>query len=246
MEGKWNWENQRNILYKIKSAQKGYRGLSLQNYDLYMYSAGIDFTEKTEHGISSNIKSLSSNPLFTSAWGNIKDLKSKNYITAFNLNDFNNKKVAAISTFALGLCKESSYFGNGKISVNDIEAVPIAGPTQNSGYIPYLPTYWGITKYAQNTVGAAYFLKFILDSDNLKTDGMFYNRQFKQVFKIITDENQNIMKPVIGRSVINYKEESKYSELCNLIINNSLNSMNEVLSDFEEDINQNIQQIVSH
>lgn len=245
MEGKWNWENQRNILYKIKSAQKDYRGMSLQNYDLYMYSAGIDFTEKTEQGISSNIKSLSSNPLFTSAWENIKDLKSKNYIVGFNLNDFNDKKIGMISTFALGLCKESSYFGNGKISVNDIEAVPIAGPTQNSGYIPYLPTYWGITKYAQNSEGAAYFLKFLLDCDNLETDGMFYNSQFKQVFKIITDKRQNNLKPVIGRSVINYKEESKYSELCNLIVNSSSNSWDKALSDFEIDINQNIQQIVS-
>ena len=42
-QGKWNWEKQAEIARAVK--KKGFQGLSMQSFDLYMLSAGVDFAK---------------------------------------------------------------------------------------------------------------------------------------------------------------------------------------------------------
>ena len=114
--------------------------------------------------------------------------------------------------------------GNGAL-----RAVPMAGPTQDTAYVPTRPKAWGVAKGAKNPEGAAYFLRYFLDPANSNMNGTFYNSQFGEVFNIISKASTK--KSIkVASGVIEYSSSGAYSTLQTDLSNATPSQINTVLN----------------
>ena len=211
-QGKWNWEKQAEIARAVK--KKGFQGLSMQSFDLYMLSAGVDFAKYDGSKYTNQLGSVKGTSLLTQAWMEAAELKQEEVLTGWDLTNVQQGKVGLFTAISYGLYNEGNWFQNN--FAKNLEAVPVAGPTSTT-YTPVRPKVWGVPKKAKNPEGAAYFLRYFLDTSALNFDSTFHNKQFGEVYKIITKTSAK--KTVMhGSGVADYVESGTYSKICNALV----------------------------
>ena len=142
------------------------------------------------------------------------ELKQEEVLTGWDLTNVQQGKVGLFTAISYGLYNEGNWFQNN--FAKNLEAVPVAGPTSTT-YTPVRPKVWGVPKKAKNPEGAAYFLRYFLDTSALNFDSTFHNKQFGEVYKIITKSSAK--KTVMhGSGVADYVESGTYSKICNALV----------------------------
>ena len=211
-QGKWNWDKQAEIARAVK--KKGFQGLSMQSFDLYMLSAGVDFAKYDGSKYTNQLGSVKGTSLLTQAWMEAAELKQEEVLTGWDLTNVQQGKVGLFTAISYGLYNEGNWFQNN--FAKNLEAVPVAGPTSTT-YTPVRPKVWGVPKKAKNPEGAAYFLRYFLDTSAFNFDSTFHNKQFGEVYKIITKTSAK--KTVMhGWGVADYVESGTYSKICNALV----------------------------
>ena len=190
-QGKWNWDKQKEIATKIAKAGKDYIGISMQSDDLMMHSAGEDFVKLDGTKFTNALNNVGSNSLLTQAWLQVSDLTANKVISNWDLNNVKQGKAGLFTAVASGMCNETTnaWFASIPHTSADIKAVPVAGPKGKTAYIPIRLKTWGVATKAKNPEGAAYFLRYFLDTGNCDTKISFCNEQFKEVYNKITAAN---------------------------------------------------------
>ena len=211
-KNQWNWDTQSDIIRKVKN--KGFTGLSLQGFDMFMLSAGVDFAKYDGSKYTNQLGSVKGNSLLTSAWMEVTELKQDDCVSGWDLNNVQQGKVGLFTSIAYGLCADGTFYSSS--FAKNLEAVPVAGPKGGTAYTPVRPKVWGVPKNAKNPAGAAYFLRYYLDIDAFDFDSSFYNKQFKEVFEIVTSSNA---KKIVmhGSGVTNYVDDGVYDKICSTL-----------------------------
>ncbi len=229
-QGKWNWETQGEIARKVKTAGK--TGLSLQSTDVFMHSAGQDFVSYDGKQFK-NLLEGGANQLLVDAWPEVASLTADGAIGSWS-TDFASGKIGMMTGIANGLYNEGDWFTEavGK----SLEAVPVAGPKGSTAYTPIRPKTWGVPKGAKNAEGAAYFLRYFLDTSEFDFDSTFFTAQQKEVFNIITSSSakKSIM---FGWGVSDYIEPDNYNTICNALARTPASDITSVLNQVASTIN---------
>ncbi len=213
-KGEWNWDTQYEIASKVKSAGKGYIGISLQSYDLFMLSAGQDFVTYDGKQFKNQLGNVGGSSLLTKAWQAVAKLNEASLSTSWNLSQVQQGKVGLFTSIAYGMYNEGNWdFVDLPGGANSIEVVPVAGPKGKAAYTPYRPKTWGVPKGAKNVEGAAYFLRYWLDISNCDMDATFLNKQCKEVYNIITKKSHK-KQARLGCGVTNYVTAGTYDSIC--------------------------------
>lgn len=231
-EGSWDWASQKEIAQKVKAAGKGYIGLSLQTHDVMMLSAGVDFVKYSNGKFTNVLGSVAGNSLLTKSWSEVATLVGENALTQWDLSSVQQGKVGLFSAIAYGMYSEGTWeFNNLPGGANSMEAVPVAGPTQSTAYVPARYKTWGVGRGAKNPEGAAYFLRYWLDTANYDTSSTFVNKQFQKVFEYVTKPSTK-KQLRLGAGVTNYVTSNTYEKILGEVakttpanITTTLNSM---------------------
>ncbi len=249
-EGKWNWDTQYEIASKVAGAGKGYMGISLQTYDLMMLSAGQDFVTYNGKKFTNNISKVSDSSLLTKSWQALAKLNQNKLSAGWELSKVQQGKVGLFTAIAYGIYNEGDwYFKDLPGGANSVEAVPLAGPKGGTAYTPFRPKAWGVAKGAKNPEGAAYFLRYWLDSKNCDMDATFLNKQTKEVYNIITKKSTKKIARA-GSGVLDYVDVGSYFALCNTLyhttsanISTVLNSQSGVVDTVVTKVNRDVERI---
>ena len=234
-QGKWNWETQEEIMRKAKAAGKV--GLEYQSSDVFMHSAGQDFVSYDGSQFNNLASGATSGSLLTSAWAEVATLNSENLIGVWNINDVVTGKSALNTAITYGLYKEGNWY-NESVGAT-LNAVPVAGPKGETAYTPVKPKTWGVPKTAKNAKGAAYFLRYFLDTSEFDFDSTFYNNNFKEVFNIIT--NTKAKKSIMyGSGVSDYIDSTTYKTVCNALVSTPPQRVTSILNQVGGDISSSI------
>ena len=214
-QGKWNWETQSEMIYKIKS-KGGFIPYVMLTNDLTMLSAGVDFVTYDGKKFTNTVKSTISNEsTLVSAWNLVAKLKTDNCLGSWEMNSIQQSKVAIFSSISYGLYNEGEWFDKikGGVSEENIQAVPMAGPAGGTAYTPVRPKTWGVPKGSANPDGAAYFLRYYLDVSSFDQSKTFHNPQFEEVFKKVTSPSAK-KKVMYGSGVVDYIVAGNYQSIC--------------------------------
>ena len=219
-KGQWNWEKQREIAQKV-SKKSGYIGISFQSQDLMMYSAGVDFVSYNGNQFKNELGNASANSLLTKAWQQTAALQKDGISSGWALNNVQQGKVGLFTAIAYGMynANTDAWFTNTPHTSADIKAVPVAGPKGGTAYTPLRPKAWGTAKKAKNPEGAAFFLRYFLDTKNCDMAGSFYNEQFREVFNKITATGAKkiVMR---GKGIVDYVSSGTYEgKVVNVLAN---------------------------
>ena len=211
-KNQWNWDTQSDIIRKVKN--KGFTGLSLQGFDMFMLSAGVDFAKYDGSKYTNQLGSVKGNSLLTNAWMEVAELKQDDCVTGWDLNNVQQGKVGLFTAISYGLYNEGNWFTSSL--AKNLEVVPVAGPKGGTAYTPVRPKVWGVPKKAKNPEGAAYFLRYFLDTSEFNQSSTFHNKQFETIYKKITSNSAK--KTVMhGSGVSDYVESDTYSRICNAL-----------------------------
>lgn len=206
-QGKWDWAAQKQIAMKCKNA--GIGGMSFTYEDAMMYSAGSRFVKYNGKQFSSNMD----DPTLAKAWRELASLREDGAVnSAYDLTGFQQGKVGLFVGIAYNMWKESEAMTLCKGGAKNAEAVPVAGPTQSSAYVPVRTKTWGVAKGAKNPEGAAYFLRYFLDVNNINFDEDFLHDQFRTVFNIITDKKAK-KASASDQGIVAYVDKKAYTSL---------------------------------
>lgn len=237
-QGNWNWAKQKEIALAV--ANKGGAsgeliGLSTQGYDIFMLSAGLDFVsyDPVKSVFTNNIDTQSSEII--SAWTQMADLTAAHATSNLQFGKFAQGQVGMLTGIIYGLYT-NGWFKPGVDTIQNIaQAVPVAGPTQSSAYTPVRPKCWGVPKGAKNIDGAAYFIRYYLDPKTINMSSTFHNKQFEEVFNIITSESakKHIMR---GEGIVDYVSSGTYSKVCNALNASTAANLNTELNKYKGNI----------
>ncbi len=240
--GKWNWEKQKEYALAVKENgdARGYIGLSTQGFDIFMNSAGLDFVDydPVKSTFTNNI--ATKNEQIIAAWTEAVTLATAQATTGYDLSGFQQGKIAMLSGIAYGLCNESNWLNiNNNAMHKTYEAVPVAGPTQSTSYTPVRPKVWGVPKGAKNAEGAAYFIRYYLDPKNTDMSSAFYNKQYEDVFNIITAKSAK-KRVMYGQGIADYVTDGTYNKICNELNKSTATNLNTVLNKYKSTVDNNI------
>ena len=155
--GKWNLESFYDLCVKIKD--KGYMPLTyISQYD-FALASGQDLVKFDGTKFSSNL----SNKTLQKAWGWFNEFVNTNgLMETYNQNNFLAQKDVFFINTIYNCYNKESIAGWAKF---EVDAVPVPGVdgvmSAPCDFRPY-----SIAKGAKNPVGAAYFLRFLLDDKN--------------------------------------------------------------------------------
>lgn len=211
-QGKWNWAAQNDIIKKASA--KGITGLSMHSYDTYMYSMGTGFVKYDGKQFTNNMD----DPNVLKAWTEFATVSSVGTVTSWDFQNIAAGKVALFASISYQGLRASKVFrdakGNPTVQggIENIECVPVAGPTQATAYTPVMAKGWVNPKNSKNPEGAAYFLRYFLDISNTDYENLFHNNQIKEVYNEICSKNA---KKCItyGNGVVNYIESGLYKKI---------------------------------
>lgn len=213
-QGKWNWDTELDMLRKIKQSNKGTTPLSLQSNFIYMLTTGADFISFDGTKFTNNINTLNASSTLVKAWSYVSSLQDEGLTTSWNASLVEQGKVGLFTAISYGLYNEGDWFTHMKGGTANMEAVPVAGAKGSTAYVPVNPKTWGTAKKCKNPEGAAYFLRYWLDISNFNISSTFYNKQFEEVYNIITSTSAK--KGIkLGEGVADYVNTGKYGALCN-------------------------------
>ena len=219
---------------KVKNTNPNFAPVSLQSRDLYMYSAGEDFVSYNGKQFTNTLAKPSK--LFTQSWQALCKLRENGLQNDWDLVNVQQGKCALFTGILYGMYNEGKWFDNVQGGVESFEAVPVAGPKGKTAYTPTRVKTWGVSKGAKNVEGAAYFLRYFLDTKNCDMDSSFYNKQFKKVFDIVTSPKAK-QKIMYGDGVVDYTQESTYIQICNQISLSTSANVNTVFSTYVGKVN---------
>lgn len=218
-EGKWDWAAAKEIATKVTGAGKGYTGISLQSTDLYMLSAGQDFTTYDGKQFTNKLGSVDTSNTLTKAWQEVATLNQAKACIGWKLDSVLQGKIGLFTSIAYGMYNEGNWgFDNIPGGFNSIEVVPVAGPSQSSATTPSRPKTWGVPKGAKNAEGAAYFLRYWLDISNCNMDKTFITSQAKEVFDIVSAKSHK-KTYMYGSGVTDYVTAGTYKGICDSLFN---------------------------
>lgn len=250
-QGKWDWAAAEEIARKVVAKGSSYSGISLQDKDLYMHTAGVDFITYNGQKFTNTLSNSTQKSKLVNAWTELSSLVSDGLIKGWDPQGLSKGQVGLFSAISYGLYNEGGWFDSvaTKGGVGALKAVPMAGPTQDTAYVPTRPKAWGVAKGAKNPEGAAYFLRYFLDPANSNMNGTFYNSQFGEVFNIIS--RASTKKSIkVASGVIEYSSSGAYStlqaDLSNATpsqINTVLNSKNGIINNAVNRANAEISRI---
>lgn len=206
-QGKWNWEEQKNIAQKV-GAKEGYIGYSMQSYDMFMYSIGESFVKYDGKKYTNNMDSKN----VLKAWTAQTSLSETGVVGSWNQSKFQQGKVGLFTATTYSSWIDAATFNNVAGGVGNVEAVPVAGETQSKAYVPTTSKSWGTCKAAKNPEGAAYFLRYWLDVSNIDYDAQFQNKQLKEVFEILTSPKTKKIV-TIDKGLIDYTASGNYDAI---------------------------------
>ena len=220
-QGKWDWAAQKDIATKVQKSGK--TGISVQSFDMFMLSAGEDFVSYDGVKYTNKLGSLKGGDMLTKAWMEAATLNQNKVLTGWDINSVQQGKVGLFTAISYGLYNEGDWFQ--KSFAKNLEAVPVAGPVAGTTNTPVRPKCWGVAKDAKNAEGAAYFLRYFLDTSAFNFDSTFHNEQFGEVYKIITKSTAK--KTVMhGSGVVDYIKSDTYSGICKSLVASSPQNVN--------------------
>lgn len=227
-QGKWNWDAQKDIATKVKQNIKSV-GYAQQNADTYMLSAGVDFVKYDGSKFTNQLGSVSGSSMLTKSWSALATLNTNKVSDWWDLSTINSSKVGLWSAITYGLLKDAGWYKNmNNGGLANMEAVPVAGPTQSTAYTPVRAKVWGVTKNAKNPEGAAYFLRYFLDPSNLPSN-VFANNQFKEIYNTVS--NKNTKKCIAYASGVgNYLTSKNYGNICGVLYSATPANVNKELN----------------
>lgn len=211
-QGKWDWEAQNDIV--IKASAKGITGLSMHSYDTYMQSTGNGFVKYDGKQFTNNMD----NPTVLKSWTNFANVTSSGEVTGWDYKNIAAGRVALFTSIAYQGFKVSKVFRNEKGEptvqggIENIECVPIAGPTQSTAYTPVMAKSWANPKGSKNPEGAAYFLRFFLDVSNTDYENLFHNNQIKEVYNTICDRKAK-KQITYEKGVVSFTNKDLYKNI---------------------------------
>lgn len=206
-QGKWNWEEQKNVAQKV-GAKEGYIGYSMQSYDMFMYSIGECFVKYDGKKYSNNMDSKN----VLRSWTAQTSLSETGVVGSWNQSQFQQGKVGLFTATTYSSWVDANTFNNVAGGIKNVEAVPVAADKQSNAYAPTTSKSWGVCKGAKNPEGAAYFLRYWLDVNNLDYDKQFSNNQLKEVFEILTDPKTKKIV-TIDKGLIDYTSAGTYDAI---------------------------------
>lgn len=238
--GNWNWEKQREIALAVyqNGAAKGYTSHSVKDFGVFMHSAGLDFVDyDIENYTFTNNIGLINDKLLTPWQEVMQQTKEFTLSYKYDFEEFQQGKVGMLTTTVEGLNKQYDWFDfeNNETHQN-LEVVPVAGPTQVTTYTPVNAKVWCVPKTAKNEAAAAEFARFFLDPDNTNMDSLFYNNQHKEVYDIITANNAK-KRINTGKAIADYYSDGTYTKLCRELSNQYSPNFNTVLNKYKSDVN---------
>lgn len=214
-QGKWNWTEAKKIATAVSKKGSDYMGMSLQGAQIYMMSAGAEIISYDGKKFTNNLDNAAKTKTITAAWNEVSTLYADKLVKKWDPQGISNGKTGLFSAIAFGLYKDGGWFDNTstKGGVGALKAVPVPGPAGGTAYTPVRPKVWGVAKGAKNAGAAAYFLRYFLDPTNCDMDKSFYNKQFKEVYNIITSKNAK--KCVLVTSgVMDYTSAGAFEDFC--------------------------------
>ena len=155
--GKWNLETFYDLCVRIKNA--GYLPLTyISQYD-FALASGQDLVKFDGTKFSSNL----SNGDLQKAWGWFNEfINTTGLMEGYNQNNFLAQKDVFFINTVYNCYNKESIAGWAKF---EVDAVPVPGVNGvTSAPCDFRP--FSIAKGAKNPVGAAYFLRYLLDSEN--------------------------------------------------------------------------------
>lgn len=236
-DGKWDWNAQKSIAQTV-AKKSGYIGISFQSWDMMMFSAGENFVKYDGKQYTNNMDSKN----LLSAWRAFVDMKEQKLITSWDLINVQQGKVGLFSAIAYGMYNEGNFFTNLTGGYESVNAVPMAGPTQKTAYVPSRAKTWGRGKGSKNPEGAAYFLRYYLDVSNFNYEDSFINKQCKEVFDIITAKKTKKVI-TISKGVMDYSAAGAYQSLINSLASSTTAQIQSVLSKQVGTVNSNIKRV---
>lgn len=241
-DGNWNWAEQKKIALAVANhgKTKGYIGLAMQSYDMFMLSSGLDLVDydPVKATFTNNIGSK--NEQLVAAWKEAAELNAAEATSEYDLVNFQQGKVGMFTAIAYGLYNESTWLDvKNNASHKNMQAVPVAGPTQSTAYTPVRPKAWGVPKGAKNIQGAAYFIRYYLDPTTIDMSSTFYSDQYKEVFNIITAESAK-KRVMNGQGIADYSSDGNYLKICNELNKATAASINTVLSEHKGTVNTGV------
>ena len=240
-QGKWNWATQRDIITKV--AAKGYTGISMLNKDAYMYSTGSSFVKYDGKQYSNDMD----NPNVLKAWREFASLNEDVKVAVWDYKNIAAGRVGLFESISYQGLRASKVFRNEKGQptiqggIENLECVPVAGPTQSSAYVPVRAKSWANAKNSKNPEGAAYFLRYFLDVRNTDYENLFHNNQIKEVYNIICDKNAK-KYVTYAEGVVSYTNEKQYSTIVDALGNSSAANMQTTLDKYKNAVNAPIKQ----
>lgn len=215
-------------------------------YDAFMLSAGQDFikinTTKTPYKYENKLENTLHNDL-VDAWSQIIKLYINNHIGKHNL-----EQIYKFDTFALYIgnlysaCKDSGAFNTQRY--NCIGAVPVAGPSQSSTYIPVIPRTYGIPKRAKQPELGIMFIRYLLGfTRTYSSESMGFCNDYLLAVgsRILTISSSKYKIPNIG--AIDYLKKGKYENLCNKLVTAENQNITSVLKSNIRTIDASIDKI---
>ncbi len=205
-QGKWNWDAQKDIIMKAKNS--GIGGIAFTYYDTMMYSTGTKFVNYNGKKFTSNMD----DPMIATSWRALAELYDNKAVGIWDLPAVQQGKYGLFTALLYHTWNASKTFDNVAGGVGQMEAVPVAGQTQSKAYTPIRTKTWGVAKGAKNPVGAAYFLRYYLDVENIDIDSDFYNSQFKKIYKIVSNPKTKKCS-TSDQGVVNYVDKTAWDKL---------------------------------
>ena len=112
---------------------------------------------------------------------------------------------------------------------NSVNAVPVAAEKQSGAYVPYRPKNWGVAKGSKNPEGAAYFLRYYLDSENCDFDNTFLNSQCREVFDFIVAKGTK-RKAKLGAGAIDFVGANNYANMLSRLVTSTSANITTVIN----------------
>lgn len=240
-QGKWNWAAQADIINKVSA--KGYTGLSMLDKDAYMYSTGTSFVKYDGKKYTANM----SDPNILKAWQEFATVNETTGVASWDYKNIAAGKVGLFESISYQGLMASKVFrdekGNPTIQggIDNLECVPVPGPTQSGAYVPVRAKSWANAKGSKNPEGAAYFLRYFLDVKNTDYNNLFHNKQIKEVYDEIC--NKNAKKYVTyAEGVVNFTNKNQYDTIINSLSNTASQNLQGTLDKYKNVINAPIKQ----
>ena len=158
------------------------------------------------------------NPTVLKSWTNFANVTSSGEVTSWDYKNIAAGRVALFTSIAYQGFKVSKVFRNEKGEptvqggIENIECVPIAGPTQSTAYTPVMAKSWANPKGSKNPEGAAYFLRFFLDVSNTDYENLFHNNQIKEVYNTICDRKAK-KQITYEKGVVSFTNKDLYKNI---------------------------------